>query len=70
MATARPLINTAVLSNIAPSYAPPGTALIASTVVGATEDSLARHLRLGPRRATPMPHRQLAFVEQERRQLI
>ncbi len=46
-----PVVNTAVVTNVAPSYAPAGRPLIASTVLGADdsqqmESSVRRHLEL------------------------
>jgi phytoene dehydrogenase-like protein len=43
-----PVINTVVLSEVAPSYAPPGSALIAASVLGVPEDAPAVAARPSP----------------------
>ncbi|WP_083507401.1 NAD(P)/FAD-dependent oxidoreductase [Frankia sp. ACN1ag] len=43
-----PVINTVVLSEVAPSYAPPGSALIAASVLGVPEDAPAAAVPPGP----------------------
>ncbi|MEN3583300.1 NAD(P)/FAD-dependent oxidoreductase [Streptomyces sp. ZYX-F-203] len=40
-----PLLNTCVLSEVAPTYAPPGTALVSSSVLGPDRPGLARIVR-------------------------
>lgn len=62
-----PLVNTAVVSNAAPSYAPPGRHLVASTVLGArgdaeTERAVRAQLRL-VYGADPRPWELLAVHE-------